>query len=218
MSSRGSVAKPATARVPGTRPCPRPRSSRNARPSSTRPSSPWGWRCRSAAPATTGASPPRTKKLNGPVGYEPGKALEAYFKSVSFAAGDVKDVYANEFSKGHHQQYIDWVQSKHADEGVTCTSCHFVHQIGVPPTRSQTQAAGSKQCLQLPPGDQQQPGPLHPFFCQLRGLSYAEDRHQRRIGRFPQPCLRRPAAQGHLGQPGNPQLLPDLSSSTRTRI
>jgi hypothetical protein len=31
---------------------------------------------------------------------------------------------------------------------VTCTSCHFVHQIGVPPTRSQTVAAGSKQCLQ----------------------------------------------------------------------
>jgi hypothetical protein len=87
------------------------------------------------------------KEAEWAVGYEPGKALEAYFKSVSFVAGNVKDVYANEFSKGHHQQYIDWVQSKHADEGVTCTSCHFVHQIGVPPTRSQTQAAGSKQCL-----------------------------------------------------------------------
>lgn len=87
------------------------------------------------------------KEAEWAVGYEPGKALEAYFKSVSFAGGNVKDVYANEFSKGHHQQYIDWVQSKHADEGVTCTSCHYVHQIGVPPTRSQTQAAGSKQCL-----------------------------------------------------------------------
>jgi hypothetical protein len=90
----------------------------------------------------------KDKAVEWPVGYEPGKALEAYFKSVSFAGGAVKDVYANEFSKGHHQQYIDWVQSKHADEGVTCTSCHYVHQIGVPPTRSQTQAAGSKQCLQ----------------------------------------------------------------------
>jgi hypothetical protein len=85
------------------------------------------------------------------VGYEPGKALEAYFKSTSFAAGDVKEVYANEFSKGHHQQYIDWSQSKHADEGVTCTSCHYVHQVGVPPTRSQTQAPGSKQCLSCHP-------------------------------------------------------------------
>ena len=82
-----------------------------------------------------------------PVGYSPGKALEAFYKSTSFAAGDVKHVYANEFSMGHHQQYIDWSQSKHASEGVTCASCHYVHQIGIPPTRSQTLAAGSKQCL-----------------------------------------------------------------------
>jgi formate-dependent nitrite reductase cytochrome c552 subunit len=81
------------------------------------------------------------------VGYEPGKALEPYYKSTSFAEGDVRHVYANEFSKGHHQQYIDWSLSKHAKEGVTCTSCHYVHQIGIPPTRSQTVGAGSKQCL-----------------------------------------------------------------------
>jgi hypothetical protein len=79
-----------------------------------------------------------------PVGYRPGKALEAFYKSE---AGDVKHVYANEFSKGHHQQYIDWSKSKHATEGVTCTSCHYVHQIGIPPTRSQTLAAGSQQCF-----------------------------------------------------------------------
>jgi hypothetical protein len=91
-----------------------------------------------------------TQKKGGgwPVGYEPGKALEAYYKSTSFEAGDVKHVYANEFSKGHHQQYIDWSQSKHATEGVTCTSCHYVHQIGIAPTRSQTLAAGSQQCFQ----------------------------------------------------------------------
>ena len=90
-----------------------------------------------------------TKAKGGgwPVGYSPGKALEAFYKSTSFEAGDVKHVYANEFSKGHHQQYIDWAQSKHAMEGVTCASCHYVHQIGIPPTRSQTLAAGSKQCL-----------------------------------------------------------------------
>ena len=82
-----------------------------------------------------------------PVGYSPGKALEAFYKSTSFSGGDAKHVYANEFSKGHHQQYIDWSQSKHAMEGVTCTSCHYVHQIGLPPTRSQTLAAGSKQCF-----------------------------------------------------------------------
>jgi formate-dependent nitrite reductase cytochrome c552 subunit len=88
------------------------------------------------------------KGAGWPVGYQPGKALEAYYKSTTFAAGDVKHVYANEFSKGHHQQYIDWLQSKHKIEGVTCTSCHFVHQIGVPPTRSQTLSAGSKQCFE----------------------------------------------------------------------
>ena len=89
------------------------------------------------------------KKGGGwPVGYEPGKALAAYYKSTSFEGGDIKHVYANEFSKGHHQQYIDWSKSKHAAEGVTCTSCHYVHQIGIPPTRSQTSSAGSSQCFQ----------------------------------------------------------------------
>ncbi len=88
------------------------------------------------------------KGAGWPVGYEPGKSLEAYYTSTSFQAGDVKHVYANEFSKGHHQQFIDWQQSKHAKEGVTCTSCHYIHQIGLPPTRSQTLSAGSKQCLE----------------------------------------------------------------------
>ncbi len=82
------------------------------------------------------------------VGYEPGRALEVFFKSTSFAGGDASHLYGNEFSKAHHQQYIDWKQSKHHAEGVTCTSCHYVHQIGVPPTRSQTQGAGSKQCFE----------------------------------------------------------------------
>jgi len=89
----------------------------------------------------------KVKGSGWPVGYEPGKALEAYYRSVSFASGNVKHVYANEFAKGHHQQYLDWKQSKHASEGVTCTSCHYVHQIGLPPTRSQTLSAGSKQCF-----------------------------------------------------------------------
>ncbi|MFH0998872.1 MAG: ammonia-forming cytochrome c nitrite reductase subunit c552 [Pseudomonadota bacterium] len=83
-----------------------------------------------------------------PVGYEPGKALESYFKSISSATGDTAHTLTNEFSKAHHQQYIDWKQSKHHAEGVTCVSCHYVHQIGVPPTRTQTQAAGSKQCFE----------------------------------------------------------------------
>ena len=85
------------------------------------------------------------KGAGWPVGYEPGKSLEAFYKSTSFEGGDVKHVYANEFSKGHHQQYIDWQQSQHFREGVTCTSCHYVHQLGIAPTRSQTVGAGSQQ-------------------------------------------------------------------------
>lgn len=89
----------------------------------------------------------RHDKASWPVGYLPGKALGAFFKSTSYAAGDKSHLYPNEFSKAHHQQYIDWTQSKHYLEGVTCLSCHYVHQLGVPSTRSQTQASGSKQCL-----------------------------------------------------------------------
>lgn len=87
------------------------------------------------------------KGAGWPVGYEPGKSLEAFYQSTSYAGGDVKHLYANEFSRGHHQQYIDWTQSQHYKEGVTCTSCHLVHQTGMP-NRSQTSSAGSKQCLE----------------------------------------------------------------------
>ena len=86
------------------------------------------------------------KGAGWPVGYEPGKSLSAFYVSTSYAGGDKRHLYSNEFSKGHHQQHIDWSQSPHSKEGVTCTSCHYVHQIGIPPTRSQTRAAGSKQC------------------------------------------------------------------------
>ncbi len=67
------------------------------------------------------------KGAGWPVGYEPGKALESFYKSSSYAAGDKKHFYPNEFSKGHHQQYIDWKMSIHKKEGVTCLSCHFTH-------------------------------------------------------------------------------------------
>jgi hypothetical protein len=83
-----------------------------------------------------------------PVGYQPGKALTTYFHSTSFGEGDVKHLYANEFSKGHHQQYIDWKQSAHYREGVTCVSCHYVHQLGNPVVRAQTrESSGDKTCL-----------------------------------------------------------------------
>ncbi|MBW2580311.1 MAG: hypothetical protein JRD00_05060 [Deltaproteobacteria bacterium] len=87
------------------------------------------------------------KGVHWPVGYQPGRALALFAKSPSYAGGDVKHFYANEFSKGHRQQYLDWKQSVHAREGVTCTSCHYVHQLGVAPTQFQTKGSGSQQCL-----------------------------------------------------------------------
>lgn len=67
------------------------------------------------------------KGAGWPVGYEPGMAVEAFYKSTSYAAGDKKHLYPNEFSKGHHQQYIDWSKSRHRKEEVTCLSCHYTH-------------------------------------------------------------------------------------------
>ncbi len=90
----------------------------------------------------------KVKGSSWPVGYRPGKALTTYYQETSFAGGDIKHVYANEFSKGHHQQYIDWKQSAHYKEGVTCLSCHFVHQLGNPVVRGQTrQNSGDNTCL-----------------------------------------------------------------------
>ncbi len=90
-----------------------------------------------------------TKKedIEWPVGYQPGRALGVYFRSDRFGDGHIKDVYAENFGKGHHQQYQSWKLSTHANEGVTCTSCHYVHQLGVPPTQFQTKGSGSQQCL-----------------------------------------------------------------------
>ena len=85
--------------------------------------------------------------MEWPEGYQPGRALGVYFKSTRFGDGNIKDIYAENFGKGHHQQYQSWKLSTHANEGVTCTSCHYVHQLGVPPTQFQTKGSGSQQCL-----------------------------------------------------------------------
>ncbi len=61
------------------------------------------------------------------VGYEPGFPLDAYFKSTSLAAGDKKHFYPNGFSSGHRQQYIDWKNSQHYKNAVTCFLCHSSH-------------------------------------------------------------------------------------------
>ena len=47
---------------------------------------------------------------------------------------------------------------------MTCTSCHYVHQIGMPPTRSQTIERRLQAVPDLPrPGEQQQAHSIHSF-------------------------------------------------------
>ncbi len=89
----------------------------------------------------------RVEGAEWPVGYKPGLALQFFLESKSYE-GPEAFIRSDEFAKGHHQQYLAWQQSSHFEKGVTCTSCHFVHQIGIPPTRSQTISAGSKQCFE----------------------------------------------------------------------
>ena len=84
------------------------------------------------------------KGAGWPVGYRPGKALEVYYNSIQ--TGD-KHLYSNEFSKGHHQQYIDWTKSKHADSGIDCVTCHVVHELGNPVFVSKTKVQGDQLCL-----------------------------------------------------------------------
>lgn len=78
-----------------------------------------------------------------PVGYTPGKALEKFYKSIG--AGS-KKLYSNEYSKGHHQQYLDWKRSKHADSGIDCVTCHTVHELGNPIFASKTRVQGDALC------------------------------------------------------------------------
>lgn len=89
----------------------------------------------------------RVENTDWPVGFRAGKALGPFLKGAMVAPGDIKDVASMEMTDLHHQQYQEWQQSIHAQKGVSCTSCHYVHQLGVPPTEFQTMASGSQQCL-----------------------------------------------------------------------
>jgi len=86
----------------------------------------------------------RVKGSGWPVGYLPGKALEVYYRSIPM---DHKKMYSAGFSKSHHQQYIDWKNSKHADSGIGCIDCHTVHELGNPLFRSKTKVQGDALCL-----------------------------------------------------------------------
>lgn len=109
---------------------------------------PAGFRTQICGACHSSGKSTKVKGAKWPVGYRPGQALGLYYKSKRYEDGKMKDVYADDFSKGHHRQYNSWKLSSHAEEGVACTSCHYVHQLGAPPTQFQTRGSGSQQCLQ----------------------------------------------------------------------
>jgi hypothetical protein len=60
---------------------------------------------------------------------------------------------------------------------------HFMpllHQIGVPPTRSQPRQR-AQAVFPVPCPGQSEHGPFHPLLCQLRGLPHAAHRDERRV-------------------------------------
>lgn len=80
-----------------------------------------------------------------PVGFKPGMSLLSLYNTVTPEA-DAKRFWPNGHSKAHHQQYLDWQTSQHAKGGVTCISCHTVHNTGSA-TRYQTRLPGDQLCL-----------------------------------------------------------------------
>ncbi len=95
----------------------------------------------------------KAKDVDWPVGFMPGRALGPYQKPDLPSNGDATAFYADGSMDRHHRQYNDWQQSIHAQKGVSCTSCHYVHQLGLPPTQFQTVGAGSGQCLSCHTGN-----------------------------------------------------------------
>jgi hypothetical protein len=95
----------------------------------------------------------KAKGVDWPVGFLPGRALGPYQKTAFHADEEKAQFYADKTLDRHHQQYNDWQQSVHAQKGVSCTSCHYVHQLGLPPTQFQTVGAGSGQCLSCHTGN-----------------------------------------------------------------
>ncbi len=89
----------------------------------------------------------RVKGIDWPVDHVAGQALGPFLKPAELVTGGAYSVNGEQDIDAHHQQYLDWQQSIHAEKGVSCTSCHYVHQLGVPPTQFQTRQSGSQQCL-----------------------------------------------------------------------
>jgi len=77
-------------------------------------------------------------KYGYPVGYKPGGQLNFMFNEKPKLNPDGS-------SKANRQEYIDWMQSGHAREGIVCWDCHYTHRKGNA-NKYQTKLPGSALC------------------------------------------------------------------------
>jgi hypothetical protein len=83
-----------------------------------------------------------TRQYDFPIDYQPGGPLtldEAFIPTTETDA-----FFPDGSSKRHHQEYLDWKLSGHAD-GVACVFCHVSHSPGE--TRHQTRFVGNHRCV-----------------------------------------------------------------------
>jgi predicted CXXCH cytochrome family protein len=70
--------------------------------------------------------------------------LEHYYDPFEIV-DDEDEFYPDGTSKAHHPQYLDYVQSHHAEAGVICTDCHDPHKRD---NQFQLLEEGNKLCLE----------------------------------------------------------------------
>ncbi|NOZ85653.1 MAG: hypothetical protein GXP49_05215 [Deltaproteobacteria bacterium] len=78
------------------------------------------------------------QKTGYPFDYRPGGQL-------NFVYDEKPGLHPDGTSRKHHQQYIDWKKSGHAEAGVQCWDCHYTHRQGNS-NRYQTKLPGSLLC------------------------------------------------------------------------
>jgi len=78
-------------------------------------------------------------KYEYPKGYLPERQLFEFYK-------EKPGVWPGGESSQHHQQYFDWRKSRHAEVGVSCWTCHSVHDRGVS-ERFALKKVGDALCL-----------------------------------------------------------------------
>ncbi len=86
-----------------------------------------------------------------PADYRPGDFLGERFTFTT----DEAALWPDGSARKHHQQYMDWTLGNRMEQqGVTCTTCHLVHEQGTGPSQLQAATANDlcRQCHNQPGG------------------------------------------------------------------